>query len=419
MRSSSTASSRSRWKARSAKHVAQTAERKTIDRAAIEGAASNATADERDARLRAFERFESTAVPTERTEGWRRTELSGIDLTPPTVAPTRCDVEMPEGAVRAGVTSMPLDEALASGRAADTTALRPGLSLGRFTALAQAAWRGGGHITVPAGVALAAPIVVRWDGGPYPRLHVAIESGARATIVEWHDKADGLSSGVVDLVVGDGAHLTYVHVQDQPGGAVVFSHQHARVGRDAKLVTLNFAIGARMSRADVEVELIGQGAESDMLGLVFGENEQQFDFHTLQGHRAPDTRSDLLFKSALDDRSHSTYTGVISIGKDAPRSQAYQANRNLLLSEGARADTEPKLEILIDDVARCTHGATVGPVDDEQMFYLRSRGLDPDTATRLIVEGFFQEVFEKTGDTRATERLQEMVAPHVGRLGAH
>src|SRR5579864_4954210 len=134
-----------------------------------------------------------------------------------------------------------------------------------------------------------------------------------------------------------------------------------------------------------------------MLGLVFAEGEQQFDYHTLQGHRAPNTRSDLLFKSALDDRSHSAYTGVIIIDRGAQRSDAYQANRNLLLSEGARADTEPKLEIEADDV-RCTHGATVGPIDDEQLFYLASRGLDPETGSRLIVEGFFEEVFEKVGD---------------------
>lgn len=399
--------------------MAQTIETKTIDRAAIEGGRETASPEERAARLRAYERFESLPAPTERTDGWRRTDLRGIDLTPQALRPSHCVIELPDGAADAGVIATPLDEAATSGKTADVVTVRPGLSLGRFSALAQAAWQGGGFIYIPAGVRLAAPIVARWNGGPYPRLHVVLERGARATIVERHDKSPGLSSGIVDLIAGESAHLTYVHVQDVPRDAVAFSHQHARVGRDAKLVTLNFAIGGRMSRADVEVELVGQGAESDMLGLVFGEDDQQFDFHTLQGHRAPDTRSDLLFKSALDDRSHSTYTGVISIGKDAPRSQAYQANRNLLLSDGARADTEPKLEILIDDVARCTHGATVGPVDDEQLFYLRSRGLDPDIATRLIVEGFFQEVFEKVGDPRATEKLKDMVAPHVERLGAH
>jgi len=400
--------------------VAQTISSPTIDRATIEGGHPTATSEQLDARLRAFERFETLPPPTERTEGWRRTELRGIDLTPPTPAPARCTIEVPDGDARKGVVATTLEDALASGRVSDAIALRPGLSLGRFSALAQAAWRSGGHITVPAGVELSAPLYVKWDGGPYPRSHVVLERGARATIVEWHDKASTpLMSGIVDLIVGEGARLTYVHVQNHASSTIAFSHQHARVGRDAKLITLNFAIGGRMSRSDVEVELVGQGAESDMLGLVFGEGDQQFDFHTLQGHRAPDTRSDLLFKSALDDRSHSTYTGVISIGKDAPRSEAYQANRNLLLGESARADTEPKLEILIDDVARCTHGATVGPVDDEQLFYLRSRGLDTDTASRLIVEGFFQEVFHKVGDERVTADLAKMVAPHVERLGAH
>jgi len=398
----------------------QTISSSTIDRATIEGGYPTATPEQRDARLRAFERFETTPPPTDRTEGWRRTELRGIDLTPPAPSPAHCEISIPEDGARRGVVATTLEDAMSTGRAGDAIALRPGLSLGRFSALAQAAWRDGGHITVPAGIELSAPIVVDWDGGPYPRLHVVLERGARATIVERHDRSSAtLSSGIVDLIVGEGARLAYVHVQNQPSNTTAFSHQHARVGRDAKLVTLNFAIGGRMSRSDVEVELVGQGAESDMLGLVFGDKDQQFDFHTLQGHRAPDTRSDLLFKSALDGRSHSTYTGVISIGKDAPRSEAYQANRNLLLSEGARADTEPKLEILIDDVARCTHGATIGPVDDEQLFYLRSRGLDTGTASRLIVEGFFQEVFHKVGDERVTADLAKMVAPHVERLGAH
>ena len=399
--------------------MSQTLSASTIDEVAIVSGDAAATPELRRARLDAFQRFQSIAAPTERTEGWRRTELRGIDLTPPSPDGTACAIEVaPEDAAR-GIVATSLDAAIASGHAPEIAVFRPGLSLGRYSAIAQAAWRGGGHIIVPADVELAAPIVVRWSDGPYPRLHVAIGRGATATVVEWHSAAPGLSSGVVDLFVGESAHLTYVHVQNQPAGAVAFSHQHARVARDAKLITLNFAIGGRMSRSDVEVELVGQGAESDMLGLVFGEGDQQFDFHTLQGHRAPDTRSDLLFKSALDDRSHATYTGVISIGKDAPRSEAYQANRNLLLAEGARADTEPKLEILIDDVARCTHGATVGPVDDEQLFYLRSRGLDTDTASRLIVEGFFQEVFHKVGDERVTAELAKMVAPHVERLGAH
>ena len=378
----------------------------------------NEPADQAAARAKAFERFSSLPFPDQRTEGWRRTDLRGIDLTPPPASPSEAQIVVSAADRNAGVITDTLEHAATGDLARQAEPLK-GLSLAKFSALAQAAWRGGAFVSIPDGAELSEPVVVQWRGGPYPRLHVVVGRSARATIVEKHDGEAGLSSGVVDLTLLDGAHLIYVHVQNQPREARVFSHQHARIGKDAKLVTLNFAMGGRLSRADVEVELVGQGAESDMLGLVFGEGDQQFDFHTLQGHRAPDTRSDLLFKSALDDRSHSTYTGVISIGKDAPRSEAYQANRNLLLSDAARADTEPKLEILIDDVARCTHGATIGPVDDDQLFYLESRGLDADASSRLIVEGFFEEVLQKAGDAKATAGLLDLIAPHVGRLGAH
>ncbi|HYK53263.1 MAG TPA: Fe-S cluster assembly protein SufD [Candidatus Eremiobacteraceae bacterium] len=405
--------------------MAQTIERPSLDRAAIEALSTKLQEPAwlRDKRLAAFDRFESTQMPTERSEGWRRTDLRDVrfEYTKPQPSSphwTALDKADSDRGVIVGNLGWAWKhhESLVKEAFSRTTT---GLSLAKFSSLAESAWDVGGFVYVPDGVEVSTPLFMTWDGGPYPKLVVMLGKRSKLSVVDQHVEGGSPAPGVVDLLVGDESRLTYVHVQNGPRDAVIFSHQHARVGRDAKLITLNFAMGARMSRSDVEVELIGQGAESDMLGLVFGENDQQFDFHTLQGHRAPDTRSDLLFKSALDDRSHSTYTGVISIGKDAPRSQAYQANRNLLLSEGARADTEPKLEILIDDVARCTHGATVGPVDDEQLFYLRSRGMDPDTATRLIVEGFFQEVFEKVGDARATDWLQEMIAPHVGRLGAH
>jgi Fe-S cluster assembly protein SufD len=402
--------------------VAQTITNPAIDRTAIE-ALSRGNSDPQwmsAAREQAFALFESLPFPTERSEGWRRTNLSGIDFTLPHPRRSIARVDVPGQRATGDVISGEI-AAAKNGHAAavQAAAVTVGRSTGKFSAFAQAVWQGGSYVGVGPNVTLSEPVVVNWDDGPYPRLVVHVAANARASILEKHSAVDVFRAGLVDIFLEEGAHLTYVQVQDAPRDAAIFSHQRAHIGRDAKLVTLNFAMGGRLARADVEVELRGQGAESDMLGLIFGEGDQQFDFHTLQGHLAPDTRSDLLFKSALDDRSHSTYTGVISIGHAAPRSEAYQANRNLLLSDGARADTEPKLEILIDDVARCTHGATIGPVDDEQMFYLRTRGLDPDTAARLIVEGFFQEVFQKVGDERATAGLAEMIAPHVGRLGAH
>ncbi|HKW44760.1 MAG TPA: Fe-S cluster assembly protein SufD [Candidatus Eremiobacteraceae bacterium] len=370
-----------------------------------------------EARLAALERYAQLPLPTERSEGWRRTDFTGIDLSPVEPVHAACDITVAPADAERGVIAETLEQSV-NRRTAAVTNTDIGLSISKFSALAQAVWMSGGTIVVPAGVALSAPIIVDWISGTYPRLEIYVEKGARASVLETCSTPDRMTTGIVDIHVDDDAQLTYVHAQNAPRDAVVFSHQRARLGRNAKLVTLNFAIGGKLSRADVEVNLAGQGAESDMLGLVFGEGDQQFGFQTLQGHHAPDTRSDLLYKSALDDRSHSSYTGVISIGHDAPRSEAYQANRNLLLADGARADTEPKLAILIDDVARCTHGATVGPIDEEQLFYVRSRGIDPQAATKIIAEGFFQDVFAKVGDERLTSGLQAMIAPHIGRLGS-
>jgi Fe-S cluster assembly protein SufD len=388
------------------------------DRASIE-ALSN-IADPKwvmEARLAAFEKYSALPVPGERSEGWRRTNFAGIDLSP--AAPERavCAFTVAPADLGRGLVVEILEDSVAR----DLTSLGNtdvGLSISKFSALAQALWISGGAIVIPDGFQATAPIVVEWKSGAYPRLDIHVGRGARASVLELSSLPGRLTTGIVDIHVGDDAQLTYVHAQNAPRDTIVFSHQRARLGRNAKLITLNFAIGGKLARADVEVNLAGQGAESDMLGLVFGEGHQQFAFQTLQGHHAPDTRSDLLYKSALDDQSHSAYTGVIEIGHDAPRSEAYQANRNLLLSDGARADTEPKLAILIDDVTRCTHGATVGPIDEDQLFYLQSRGIGPQAATKIIAEGFFQDVFAKVGDERLTGSLQAMIAPHIGRLGA-
>jgi Fe-S cluster assembly protein SufD len=376
-------------------------------------------AAQRAARLTALKTYEAIPFPTESTIGWRRTDLAGIDLQPAPPTPTACTIACSEQAQKAGVVAGTLDEAVRQGAAPVAGAVWTGLSIRKFSALTQALWQGGGYIFIPDGVRLDDPINVDWEPGPYPRLVIELGKNAQATVVERHPAHDGLRlvAGKADVVLQDGARLAYAHVQACSKDTVVFSHQRAQLGRDAKLVTLNFGLGGKLARTDVEVELQGTGAESDMLGIVFAEGNQQFDYHTLQGHRAPNTRSDLLFKAALDDRSHSAYTGVIIIDRGAQRSDAYQANRNLLLSEGARADTEPMLEIEADDV-RCTHGATVGPVDEEQLFYATSRGLSRQAASRLIVEGFFAEVFEKLGEPRVTETMRALAAPHLERLGS-
>jgi len=392
-----------------------------LDRSAVEAIslAGSEPAWLREARAAAVARFESSAAPTNRTEGWRRLSLESIDLSPVDPAAPEIELVVADADRAKGVIATSLHDALRTHEAYVRDAIlgpRAPHVLAKYSALAEAAWQGGAFVYVPDGVETSAPIGLQVRSGAYPRVVICVGANAKAALSETHRETERLCAGRVDIALGEGARLTYAHVQDCGRSTVALSHQHARLARDAKLITLNFGIGGSLSKSDVEVELCGPGAESDMLGLVFAEGNQQFDYHTLQGHRSPNTRSDLLFKSALDGDSHSVYTGVIVIDRGAQRSDAYQANRNLLLAVGARADTEPKLEIEADDV-RCTHGATVGPIDADIMFYLTSRGLDVETASRMIVEGFFQEVFEKIANPLLTEPLAAKIAPHIGRLG--
>ena len=373
-----------------------------------------------DLRRAAFARYEELPQPDEKTPGWRRLSLDGIELRAPAPAPTRFESWASEADRSRGLVVCSLTEALRTHEAQVRNALaleHKGKSVGRYAAIAEAAWQGGIFVFAPDGFVASEPVRIDVTEGAYPRVVIVAGANSKLTVSETHRETERVSAGVLDLTCGAGSFVRYVHVQDCARTSSVFSHQRAVMERDSKLVSLNFGIGGRLARTDVEVELCGPGAESDMLGLVFAEDKQAFDYRTLQGHRAPHTRSDLLFKAALDDHSHSSYTGVIVIDRGAQRSDAYQANRNLLLKEGAHADTEPMLEIEADDV-RCTHGATVGPVDDEQLFYATTRGMAPDVAARLIVEGFFQEVFEKFGEPAVTEPLRGKVAPHLERVGA-
>jgi len=400
--------------------LAQTLPRAALDREAIAALSSRDPAWLREVRAGAYERFAALPMPSDRIEGWRRLNLAGIDLTPPAPAPSLYSLTVSEADLYRGVIVSPLGRVFASHEAVVREALvqaRSGRTVGKYSALAETAWQDGVFVYVPDGIEASEPIVVTAREGPYPRVIVALGKHARAAVTETHTECDPLIAGISDIALADGAHLAYAHVQNTGSDSVVFSHQHARIGRDAKLVTFNLGSGGKLAKTDIEVELLGRGADSDMLGLVFAHGKQQFDYHTLQGHRSSDTRSDLLFKSALDGHSHSVYTGVIVIGKGAQRSDAYQANRNLLLDEGARADTEPKLEIEADDV-RCTHGATVGPIDAEQLFYLATRGLDRAQAARLIVEGFFQDVFDRVHDARVTGPLAAKFAPDLAVAGS-
>jgi Fe-S cluster assembly protein SufD len=275
-----------------------------------------------------------------------------------------------------------------------------------FTVLHDAFLPGGALIRVPAGVVVEQPIVVlHWSEGDglatFP--HTLIDAGENAEVTVFDrfgspDPGPGsagiLVDAVVELILADNAHVRYVSVQEHGPRTWQVALQRAHVGRDASLRSAAVALGGDYARLRSESRLMGEGAESDLMAVYFGDGHQMLDFRTLQDHAAPRTRSDLLFKGAVEDEAQSVYSGLIRIRKDAQKSNANQSNRNLVLTEGAEAKSVPNLEIEADDV-KCSHASTVGPIDEDQLYYLASRGVPPDEAERLIVLGFFDDVFEQ------------------------
>jgi len=388
-------------------------------------------------------------------ELWRRTDISGLkwnDLEPfraghATVPSTAALSEPLREAVgpaeeRAGLLVQIDSEVVYAERSADLAAkgvtfgtiaeaagLQPALVerfLGatvrsdesRFTGLNAALRTGGAFLHVPKGVRLERPIRVvfahRTPGlAIFPHLVVALEEGAEATVIEEY-VSDGAASGpavaassggsgassigvcvgVTELTVGPAATLHHATFQRWANNVYHFGTERVRVGRDARFHWTVAEVGAKLRKGDYEMYLEGEGAEAKLSGCYFGNATQHFDFHTYQNHLVGHSVSDLLFKGALRDRARTIYQGLIKIHKDAQRSDAYQANRNLILSDKARADSIPSLEIEANDV-RCTHGATVGQVDDDQIFYLMSRGLTRHEAERLVIGGFFAPVLDR------------------------
>jgi Fe-S cluster assembly protein SufD len=274
---------------------------------------------------------------------------------------------------------------------------------GKFQALNAALWTDGILLLVPKGVQMEVPVrVTRWYAQPgrahFSRTLIVAEPGSRVSFVDESLSADfseqSLVSSAVEVFARDGAQIQYVSLQRMGKGAFHLAQQRTLADRDATLDTLNLSFGGSVSRVDLTAELRGPGANSDMLGLYFGERDQHFDHNTRQDHVAPNAKSDLLYKGALDGSARAVFRGVIRVHKGAQQTDAYQTNRNLLLSENARADSLPNLEIEADDV-KCSHGASVGELDPEHLFYLMSRGLPRAQAERLVVMGFLGEVLSR------------------------
>lgn len=291
-------------------------------------------------------------------------------------------------------------------------------SHGFVEALNAAAWRGGVLVRVPAGVRLEAPIrlrIVAGGSGPatVPRVLVVAGEGASFEVVESHvgGGEGALVLGVTEVLADAAAEVRYGLVQRWLPGVIGHLTVRARVARGARAQISLASFGGSVVKADAGAALDGEGAEVETCGVAMGSGTQHFDHHTVHLHGAPHTRSNLDFKVALAHAARSAYTGMIRIAEGAGASEAYQENRNLLLSKEARAESIPELEILTDDV-RCSHGATVAPLDREQLFYLLSRGLPPGQAQRLIVYGFFDQALRRLpASTR--ERIEALVAERL------
>src|SRR5712692_5637320 len=401
----------------------------------------------RKRRRSAFDAFERLPMPSRIDEEWRRTDVSGLDVATfsqfehrngaapaeplegvagamtmrgSQVESVRLDPELE----RAGVIFEPISVAAQKHpelvESLLFTQVRPDRD--RSAALHAAFFADGTFLFVPDGVVIEKPIVGQVfsaEGGTAVLPHTLIVAGrgSRFNYLDEYlspaDEGAGYKSGSAELFVGEAASVGYVALQKWGRNAWHFADQRARLDKDATLRLFNVTLGGRFSKTRVEASLQGQGADAELKAIYFASGDQFFDFHTLQDHQVGHTRSDLLFKGALQDVARTVYAGLIRIEKGAARSDAYQANRNLVLSDHAKATSIPMLEIDNNDV-RCTHGATVGPVDPNHLFYLQSRGIPERTAIRMLVQGFFGQVLDRIPFEQARKLVESELESRLG-----
>ncbi len=410
-------------------------------------------------RTRSLEEFLALPVPSQETEEWRYTDLSGFDFGfAPFAAGGRADnldqvparILAAAGAVgaRAGLQIQHNSELMVShidpaeaakgvvltsiDRAAKEHpdvverclhALVPP-SRTKFTALHGAFRSAGTFLYVPPAVTVALPlqtlVYLDADGSSvFPHTLIVAEQDADVTFIDRMASPDltrALSDAVVEIHAGAAARVRYVSLQEWGAGVQHLAVQRARLGRDAEVRSLGVSFGADLSRSEVESVLAEPGAFSEMLGLYFAAGTQHFDHRALQDHLAPSCTSTLLYKGALKERSRAVYSGWVNVRPGAQKTDAFQTVRNIVLSEEAKAASIPNLEIQANDV-RCGHAASDGPVEEDTLFYLQSRGISRAEAERLIVFGFFQEVLDKVALEEVREGLTHAIEAELAREG--
>ncbi|MGZ5293689.1 MAG: Fe-S cluster assembly protein SufD [Actinomycetota bacterium] len=405
-------------------------------------------------RKEAFDAFTTLPMPSQSTEEWRYTDLSTFELdhAPFTDGAGLEDVnrhgvlaaagrgeraglqiqlnsqvistQRATGLVDKGVWFGDLDEAAAEHPDLIERYLHDLVPLDRtrFTALHAAFRTGGTFLHVPRDTKVDLPLqtltYVDADGAAvFPHTLIVVEAGAEVTFIERYASPDlqrAFSDAVTEIYVGDGAHVRYAAIQDWGAGVTHLGIQRVRVGRDAEFRTLSVGFGADLARTETEVLLAEPGGFSEQLGVFFADGRQHFDHRSIQDHVASNCTSDLLYKGALRDESRAVYSGWVYVRPGAQKTDAMQTSRNIVLSEHAKADAIPNLEIEANDV-KCGHAASVGPVDEETVFYLQSRGIPADEAERLIVSGFFQEVLDRVQIQEVREGAEAAIDAELDR----
>jgi Fe-S cluster assembly protein SufD len=356
-------------------------------------------------------------LPDQKAKGWEFTDLSTLALESFAVGEVGATIEA-EGAGEAGALVLPLEEAL--DEQGELLHERLGSLVpieDPFVARNDAAWRQGVLVYVPDGVRLQAPIRIEVTAPGAAaaawRTLVVLGDGAEAEVWERYtsDEADdGLLNSVVEISVGQAAHLSYVSVQELSDQAWIFATQRAEVGRDGAFDWTALGFGSAGGKVRMETNLAGRGAEARVTGAYAGGGSQHLDYDTTQEHAAPNTTSDLAFRGVLAQSATAVWRGMIRVDVGAQQTDAFQESRNLLLSTKAHADAIPGLEIEANDV-RCTHAAAIAQIDPEQLYYLTSRGLSGAVARRLIIEGFLGSLVERLSEGE----IRDTVSGALGR----
>lgn len=394
-----------------------------------------------DQRRSAWKTFQQLPWPSRRDEEWMRTDIRLFHLERFLLSlardPERELADLPTGQLAHGVdiggglvsvngvtenawvSEEVADQGVLFGSLSDLARTNPDLvqkflfrkvlspDSDRFAALHAACWSSGSFLYVPRNVRIEKPLHIQSLLGACTEseafsdlghILIVLDEGAEATVLaesnSTTDDSAGLHCGGIEIIVGDRANLRFVNLQDWNHRVWHFAHQKAILGRDANLQWTIGALGSRLAKVNQHVAMRGAGANCQVNGVMFTEGNQHLSYHTLQHHQQPDCTSDFLYKGALQDSSQTVWRGMIKVDQQAQKTDGYQRNDNLLLSRKCRADSIPGLEIEADDV-RCTHGSTSGRVDEELIFYAQCRGYTRKEAIRMIVSGFFQQVFDR------------------------